>query len=384
MRAIQTLSRRVSCTSRSATNFPSWLNVPAASKGRFFSTSPLPVEEEEEDDEKTRSIAEAIAAYKAEESLRIAEKLEQARKEGEQAALARAEQDLILAQRKKAFEEWQRNLEAAKKKEQEEKEAELASEQGPVHPVLGAVVSDFGYKRLHVVPSSVLENVPVWEKQRIFRYDRSKEMAADKMQTLHLGLPGVICLYEDANGQLSVLDGQHRIGMMKILAEKKTEGIDLDRVLVEVYPAPPDGNEEESLEYASEIFAEINKAEPVKSVDIFANKGDRKILVGGVEALKERYPDMFSPSLRCRPPNVNVDNLRDGIFANNILKDKGIKSPKALYDWLLQQNEALKKIYTDSTEHFPVKVNEKALQKANRHGFYLGIDPTYGWLSKGN
>ena len=181
---------------------------------------------------------------------------------------------------------------------------------------------------------------------------------------------------------------QHRIGMMKILSEKKTEGIDLERVLVEVYPEQQTGDsnnkEEETSEYASEIFAEINKAEPVKSVDIFANKGDRKILVGGVEALKERYPAMFSPSLRCRPPNVNVDNLRDGIFAGNVLKDKGIKSPRALYEWLLEQNEKLAQIYTHPKQDFPVKVNEKALNKANKHGFYLGIDPTYGWISRGD
>lgn len=174
--------------------------------------------------------------------------------------------------------------------------------------------------------------------------------------------------------------------MMKILAEKKAQGIDLERVLVEVYPAPAtDTHDEDGIsEYASEIFAEINKAEPVKSVDIFANKGDRKILVGGVEALKERYPAMFSPSLRCRPPNVNVDNLRDGIFAANVLKDKGIKSPRALYEWLLQQNENLAQIYTNPEKDFPIKINEKALRKANTNGFYLGIDPTYAWLSRGD
>lgn len=221
----------------------------------------------------------------------------------------------------------------------------------------------------------------MWERQRIFRYDRSKAMATDKMNTLHLGLPGVICLFEDKHGQLSVLDGQHRIGMMKILLEKGAE-IDLERVLVEVYPAPSEGGDGETSEHASEIFAEINKAEPVKSVDIFATKGDRKVLVGGVEALKERYPVMFSPSLRCRPPNVNVDNLRDGIFASNVLKSSNIKSAKALYEWLLKQNETLKAVYTGPEKDFPVKVNPKALTKATKNDFYLGIDPTYAWLTK--
>lgn len=355
----------------------------------------------EQDDEITRSIAEAIARFKAEESLRIADKLEAARKEGEQAALARAQQDLIVQQRKKAFEEWERNVAAAKAREAaQEREAQLkqqeqeepkeavqqsaVDEEAPVHPVLGPVVADFGYKRLHIVSISVLENVPVWEKQRIFSYDRSKTMATDKMNTLHLGLPGVICLFEERSGQLSVLDGQHRIGMMKILAEKKAKDIDLEKILVEVYPVPGHIAEEDSHEHASEIFAEINKAEPVKKVDIFATKGDRKILEGGVEALRERFPAMFSPSLRCRPPNVNADNLRDGIFASNVLKDHNIKSAKALYDWLLQQNEELKGVYEEKGVKVAFKMNEKALSKASKNGFYLGLDPTYGWMSKDN
>lgn len=338
------------------------------------------------DDEQTKSIAQAIAEYKAQESLRMVEKLEEARKEGEIAALARVEQDLILQQRKKAFEDWERNVALARQREEQAREVIKEQEHPevsafPSHPVLGKVISDFGYKRLHVVPAAVLANVPVWEKQRIYRHDRAKIMATDKMKTLHLGLPGIIGLFEDRNGQLSVLDGQHRIGMMKILSEKKTEDIDLERVLVEVYPAPPEGDDETEMEYASEIFQEINKAEPVKKVDIFATKGDRKILVGGVEALQQRYPAMFSPSVRCRPPNVNVDNLRDAIFASNVLKDHGIKSPTALYEWLQKQNEALKELYNSSDKKTPIQSNDKALQKANKYEFYLGLDPTYNWLN---
>ena len=188
---------------------------------RHFSSVALPQDEEADDDDKnngepqderTKSIAEAIAEFKAQESLRMQEKLEEARKEGEKAALARVEQDLILQQRKKAFEEWQRNVEAAKAREaaMEAKEPTVEESNDDAHPVLGPVISDLGYKRLHIVSASVLENIPVWEKQRIFRYERAKTMAADKLKTLHLGFPGVICLFEDRIGQLSVLDGQVR------------------------------------------------------------------------------------------------------------------------------------------------------------------------------
>lgn len=181
---------------------------------------------------------------------------------------------------------------------------------------------------------------------------------------------------------MSVLDGQHRIGMMKILSDKNTEDVDLERVLVEVYPVPAEADDEASLDHASDIFAEINKAEPVKKVDIFAKKGDRKILAGGVDTLQERYPDMFSPSMNCRPPHVNVDNLRDGIFASEILQTFSLKSPKALYEWLETQNDALKELYNNPEHLAKTKVNEKVLKKAVKFDFYLGLDPTYGWMYK--
>lgn len=71
---------------------------------------------------------------------------------------------------------------------------------------------------------------------------------------LHFGFTGVICLHKEGNGKLSILEGQHRVGMMKILQEKQQEQqehhfsmndamavsdyIDVDNILVEVYHRP--------------------------------------------------------------------------------------------------------------------------------------------------
>ena len=113
------------------------------------------------------------------------------------------------------------------------------------HPVLGPVIADLGYKRVHLVPATTLGTIPVWRRQRVYRHDRAKAMAADKLKTKHLGLPGVICIHEEENGKLSILDGQHRVGMMKILSDKEgvatapvngEQTMDLRKVLVEVYP----------------------------------------------------------------------------------------------------------------------------------------------------
>jgi len=257
-----------------------------------------------------------------------------------------------------------------------------------VHPILGPVLIDFGYKRIHTVSAETLATIPVWKKQRIYRHNRAKAMAQDKLKTLHLGLPGVICVHEEENGKLSILDGQHRVGMMSILQEKHRqqqqtgtaapvdEWIDLDHVLVEVYPQTP---KVRHMDHAQDIFLEINKAEPVRVIDMpgVATKKDRSIISAAVNNLELKYPVMFSPSQRCRAPNLNVDNLRDSIFAANIIKRHNIKTAKQLLDWLLQQNEALGATLVsdpDAQSFF----NAGAWNKATSNEFYLGLESS--WL----
>jgi hypothetical protein len=257
----------------------------------------------------------------------------------------------------------------------------------PEHPVLGQAIQDLGYKRMHLVSAEKLATIPVWKKQRIYRHERAKAMAADKLKTLHLGLPGVICLHEEENGKLSILDGQHRVGMMKIIQEKQeqekgnagkksSDYIDLDNVLVEVYPQ---NSKIRPADHAQDIFMEINKAEPIKLVDMpgMATAKDRNMISQAVYRLEDQYPIMFSPSQRCRAPNVNVDNLRDNIFASNVIKRHNIKTSSQLLDWMLQENDRLeKKFATDLNAQ--ADVSATAWKKAFSNKFYLGLESN--WL----
>jgi hypothetical protein len=214
-------------------------------------------------------------------------------------------------------------------------------------------------------------------------------MAADKLKTKHLGLPGVICLHEEENGKLSIVDGQHRVGMMKILHDMQDESrlknasnngapddINLDKVLVEVYPQRA---EVRSDDYAQDIFMEINKAEPVKLVDMpgVATAKDRNLITNAVNRLEADFPDMFSPSQRCRVPHVNTDNLRDNVFAANVIKRKNLKTANDLYDWIISENKSLARKYADS-EDLQQSVNKKAWSKAEKYEFYLGLESS--WL----
>ena len=160
--------------------------------------------------------------------------------------------------------------------------------------------------------------------------------------------------------------------MMTILQEREAElSFDLDRVLVEVFP------ESDYESHAQDIFMEINKAEPVKLVDMpgVASGTDRKLITEGASRLKDRFPDMFKASQKCRPPHLNVDNLRDALFGSGVIKRHKLESPKALEEWMLKQNETLGTLY-ENEEHAS-KVSEAALEKAVKYNFYLGLDSSW-------
>lgn len=190
------------------------------------------------------------------------------------------------------------------------------------------------------------------------------------------------------------MDGQHRVGMMaalKTTINKRVEkGEDLgdlsdvdkvfERILVEVYPEQESTNGSVDA-FAEKVFLEINKAEPVKLIDMpgVASVADRKIITEAVETLNENFPNMFSPSQRCRIPNVNVDNLRSAVFGANILKKHKIGTSKKLVEWLIEKNAELGEEYENSREKQKL-VSGKQWSKASASNFYLGLESS--WLYK--
>ncbi|KAG7350463.1 hypothetical protein IV203_009823 [Nitzschia inconspicua] len=377
-----------------------------------ISSTNINKEEEEEEDasaaaanELSHSIEEAIAYAKAQEAARYEERWEEEKEaliaEAEEAARRRIQSDLEIQRRQLAFEAWKKNLEKETQQQQEQEQRSTAaaattttneSSLSPSlsisstqpdeailrdhHPILGPVVTDLGSKRIHLVPSRALAAIPVWKKQRIYRHDRAKSMAKDKLKTLNLGLPGVIGVFEAKDGSLKIIDGQHRIGMLKVLEEKAAaDHFDFDKILVEVYPQM--GDQKEDV-HARDLFIEVNKAEPVKLVDLpgVAKASDRKVINEGADRLMDKYPDMFSPSQRCRAPHLNIDNLRDALFASNAIQRNNIKTPKALEHWMMGQNELMASKF--QVEENRRLVPESALKKAEKYDFYLGLDST--WL----
>mmetsp|Transcript_23494 Transcript_23494/g.34860 ORF Transcript_23494/g.34860 Transcript_23494/m.34860 type:complete len:510 (-) Transcript_23494:591-2120(-) len=431
------------------------------------------------DSHKSHSIAEAIVSANArdvsvQQSSRHnnAEKQKQIEKEIEQRALKTAQERMELEllamkeqlkrkeeeqirvekeplkkreverQREEAFTKWQEKVareqqqeketvnQAQKAAEEEQnnylhKDSDSSVQEQHHHPILGPQIAHLPYKRIHLTAASKLASLPVYEKQRAYRHDRAKEMAKDKKKTLWMGIPGVISLMEEECGRLSILDGQHRVGMMALLSEEqrkiveknqKVNGdngtqsstnndkvdalaqLDLENILVEVFlpqqknnntdtvlvdskkqkQPPPEEQDDKAI-----IFTEINKAEPIKLLDLpgVTNKRTRDVIDYAANHFYNAFPEMFSPSQKCRAPHLNLDNLRDALFASEVIKREKVGSGGELVKWMAKKNDELKEVYTsDAGLDGGKKVSENALKKAKKHEFYLGLEST--WLYK--
>ena len=274
------------------------------------------------------------------------------------------------------------------------------------HELYGTMLRDFGYKKIYAMPAKNLvckDKVGIYDQQRAFRAERAQVIAAEKAKEAVFSLPGVVTLAEgtaavrgkktkkkssllfgssSAYTGAHILDGQHRVGALEILLSQGVIAPDHD-VLVEVFENVDDAR-------ASEIFTEINAAQPVRFVDMpgVAPPDVKWMLEGAAQRIKERYPAMFSASERCKIPNVNLDVLREELFSAEVVNRFGIADEDAFVTWLEGENAKLaQRTEKEWLEARPKRGRGstgseetylKALAKAKEHGFYLGMD--FSWL----
>jgi len=133
--------------------------------------------------------------------------------------------------------------------------------------------------------------------------------------------------------------------MMTLLQEQNISGLDLDCILVEVYPAPP--TYKGSQEFACDLFVKVNKAKPVKWVDMpgVMMKADCNMINQAATLLHAQFHPMFKASQNCCIPHVHLDMLCNAMFAADVLSWHQLTSAKALYVWLLEQNECMQIMY---------------------------------------
>lgn len=269
-----------------------------------------------------------------------------------------------------------------------------------MHHPLGGLIADLGYKQIYSPDLNALGAIPVWEKQRVFRPERSKSMASDMMNARKrpgaadepMRLAGVISIAaeqcEDGTTEYRVIDGQHRIGALEILAAKGEWDASNARIATEVYHVSGAAANETMVE----IFTEINKCEPVQLIDIpgLVDAQQHAALAFAVESLRAKFKPMFKPTKACRAPHLNVDLLRQELYdANVLVRHCGIEAfgkgdeqaGDALLRWLLAANDGLASRSDDEwreSHKGSQAAFTKALQKARDNGLYLGLEKS--WL----
>ena len=204
-------------------------------------------------------------------------------------------------------------------------------------------------------------------------------MGAWQLSMVSIGLVSISKNRALLLGSISLISRLCFIGMLNILAEKKElKGkFDFDKILVEVYSQPKNISADE---YATTIFAEINKAQPATLVDMpgVVKPEDLEIINRAVTNISEKYEAMFKPSTKCRRPHLNIDNVRNELFVNGVLDRNDIKSAKDLEEWMLTKNHEIMMRY-EQDEAARKKI-EGIYKKAQEHGFFLGLDDN--WYSE--
>jgi DNA repair exonuclease SbcCD ATPase subunit len=188
-------------------------------------------------------VAELTASKK--ELERVFGELKFAQQEG--LALAGIRDDLSEAQRELA----QQQKEAAEMSAQllADASAEALRATGgdtAAHPVYGELLCDLGHKRLYKGdPATLWVGTTLWEKQRAFRQERAKLIAASKERSKVYGWPGSIAVIDGGGGGGGggpsagvgvgmLIDGQHRLGAAHLLSQKGALPPGLESMVVEV------------------------------------------------------------------------------------------------------------------------------------------------------
>lgn len=257
----------------------------------------------------------------------------------------------------------------------EKKIEKLKQHVPPQHPKFGTLLADFGNRQVYSASLDLVKSISVWDKQRAFRRHRAQAIAKDKMKSeIGPGFAGCITIFEfQDTGLTGILDGQHRIGAQQIMSSAGVLDPTEKNILLEVFPVPHG-------KQAEIIFKEINKAEPVRSIDLPSdeNKDSISSVNTAVEQLFQRFPLMFKPSSRCRAPHVHIDSLRDEIFQADICSRYTLRDSEALMHWIMNQNNTLSTLSENQwIERYPGKIGvnfHRALAKAKKNDFFLGMD----------
>lgn len=110
------------------------------------------------------------------------------------------------------------------------------------------------------------------------------------------------------------------------------------------------------------------------------------MLDSAVADLCEEYPEMFKPSLRCKPPHLHEAIFRDDIFQSEVITRRGLKTAAELREFMLSANKDYSPRSDSQWEQIVLdsklfkssgKSLSEAIKKARANKFYLGLDNSW-------
>jgi hypothetical protein len=161
------------------------------------------------------------------------------------------------------------------------------------------------------------------------------------------------------------------------------KGTDQEKPQSAFVPAPAPGAATEAPWEARELADDSATSAKTATLDGSVDAPSQhervlEVLNTATDALAARYPGMFKPSSRCKPPHLNADVLRDELFQSGFLQRHAgaTDSAEALLGALDAVNAALAKQHRDAAPG--AGSASAAAKKAREHGLYLGLDKA--WL----
>lgn len=181
---------------------------------------------------------------------------------------------------------------------------------------------------------------------------------------------GVINLHKYVN-QYYLVDGHHRYQACKKLYNEHSHNVSIVVEIVDV----------KTKEELKDNYTLINKNTPLPE---FPDDIDKNIPELSAKYFMDKYPDIWSPSMRCKRPYINFNQFQEtlGYLTKKI---PAITSSTDLINKVVEYNKTISKW---NIKHFN-KVNETMYNKAKENEFYLGLfnyinnqDYGYEWAKK--
>lgn len=207
--------------------------------------------------------------------------------------------------------------------------------------------------------------IPVWHGNRILNEDHKKEISENLkggLQSLDLKPYHLITYPVDDDLMSYIVDGQHRLSILKDSARKDTEHLNFDVIVVEKNCQ----TESEVIEY----FKLLNttkaiewKEDPTLRANAFIAAFEKEFSKGKVKLIRPEG---------CHRPYMCTKKLRDAIVKCN-LSSLG-KTPEQFVEHALQKN----KEYIEYFKSIPIR--EKLHDRALSINFCLAIDEKFSWF----